>query len=486
MQLHKIWINGYKNLIDTCIDFDGCSTPISIIGNNGSGKSNLIEALLEVFMGLYYNSPPEYDFKLSYSAHGKEVKVVRYYERNIFHINVDGEIWPISRFMKRVRSPINMPPFPALIFGYYSGTCDRVEKLLKRYERTFSSKIRNQSESLERNFVFSDIDQAKWVLISLIAHGHKELLSRISIEGVQALKITFSPPRSYDPNSEDIILWNTSGAMRDFLASMENLSLESSEERDNYVEPAVTLSRTYLFPLRDEEDIDQLHKLGAALERRGTNLYSMLQACHANKMLLQLDYEIQQIDSDKSYPFESLSEGEKQLLCVVGGLTMAQHQECLVLLDEPDTHLNPNWSWEYDSLLKQALHSEQLSSSTVLLATHDPVIISGLRKEQVLIACKENNQLSYNRPHRDPRGQGIANVLTSEFFGLPSSLDEHTQGLLDQRLSLSYKNDRLNEEERQRLETINKELKSLGLSISFRDPSYVEFEKSKYEHEDAQ
>ncbi|PCJ26207.1 MAG: hypothetical protein COA96_05540 [SAR86 cluster bacterium] len=486
MQLHKFWVSGYKNLIDTTVDFDGCITPISIIGNNGSGKSNLIEALLEVFMGLYYSRLPEYDFKLSYTTHGKEVEVSKNNELQRFNILVDGEAWSITRFKNRIRATNSMPPFPALVFGYYSGTCNRVEKLLKRYERTFSAKIRNQSENLERNFVFSDIDQAKWILISLIAHGHTELLSRISIEGVQALKVTIKPPRSYDPNSQDIILWNTSGAVREFIASMENYSLDTSEKRDNSAEPSVTLSRTYNFPLRDEKDADQLRKLGIALEKKGTNLYSMLQACHANKILNQVDYDVYQTGSDNTYPFEALSEGEKQLLCVVGGLTMTQHQECLVLLDEPDTHLNPNWSWEYDSLLKQALHSEQLSSSTVLLATHDPVIISGLRKEQVLIAHKENNRLSYHRPHRDPRGQGIANVLTSEFFGLPSSLDEHTQKLLDDRLSLAYKTEPLNEEQRERLTRINLELKSLGLAISFRDPAYIEFEKSKYGHEDVQ
>jgi energy-coupling factor transporter ATP-binding protein EcfA2 len=482
MQLHKFWVNGYKNLIDTSIDFDGCITPISIIGNNGSGKSNLIEALLEVFMGLYYNSPPDYDFKLAYSAHGKEVIIERDCERQSFNIVVDGEPWSMRHFRNRVRHTNGMPPFPALIFGYYSGTCNRVEKLLKRYERTFSYKIRNQSENLERNFVFSDVDQAKWILISLIAHGHEELLRKISVGGARDLKITIEPPKNYDPTSEDIILLNTTGAVREFLAAMENFSLDTTEKRDNNKEFVSTLSRTYNFPLRNEEDVNKLRKLGLALEKRGANLYSMLQACHSNKILKKINYDVYQTDNDNGFSFEALSEGEKQLLCVVGGLTMAQHQECLVLLDEPDTHLNPNWSWEYDSLLKQALHSEQLSNSTVLLATHDPVIISGLRKEQVLIAHKENGALSYQRPHRDPRGQGIANILTSEFFGLPSSLDEYTQSLLDQRLALAYANDRLNEEDQLRLKAINSELESLGLAISLREPKYKEFEKSKYEH----
>ena len=41
----------------------------------------------------------------------------------------------------------------------------------------------------------------------------------------------------------------------------------------------------------------------------------------------------------------------------------------------------------------------------------------------------------------------MANILVSEYFGLPSSLDENTQKLLDQRLRLAYKKERLTDEE---------------------------------------
>jgi hypothetical protein len=45
------------------------------------------------------------------------------------------------------------------------------------------------------------------------------------------------------------------------------------------------------------------------------------------------------------FPFDQLSEGEKQLLAVVGAIRLTTGNENLVLLDEPDTHVNPHWSW---------------------------------------------------------------------------------------------------------------------------------------------
>jgi predicted ATP-binding protein involved in virulence len=131
-------------------------------------------------------------------------------------------------------------------------------------------------------------------------------------------------------------------------------------------------------------------------------------------------------------------------------------------------------------MLRDALKEKQQQNSTVILATHDPVLISGLTKEQVLIAHEDDGRLTYEHPHRDPRGQGVANVLTSEYFGLPSSLDKHTQSLLDERLKLAFKSERLTPEERVRMKVINKSLDDLGLSISFRDPDYAKFENKKY------
>ena len=55
-----------------------------------------------------------------------------------------------------------------------------------------------------------------------------------------------------------------------------------------------------------------------------------------------------------------------------------------------------------------------------------------------------------------------------------------TQSLLDERLELAYKKEALTEEEREQLSAINKQLDALGLSISFRDPAYKQFEEEKF------
>lgn len=475
MDLKYVRIRGYKNLIDTTIEFQASETPLTIIGNNGTGKSNLIEALLHIFVGLYYDQPLEFNFELRYTAHNKSIEVTKSVEADGFTVKVDGSPWSNAQFNRRLRNPDKMPPFPSQIFTYYSGTCDRVETIVKKYKRSYLYKLKHQSDDLERQFVFSDISQAEWILLGLFAHRHRALLDELGIGELGELKLTLQAPDAYDPDEDDPSFWGLEGGFRGFLADIASLA------EDRYESPAggspMSSREKRVYILKP----DKLVKVGANLEKRGANLYSLLQALAAKDILVGNDFEIAHRGTRMQYGTESLSEGEKQLLCVIGGLTLAQNTECLVLLDEPDTHLNPAWSWRFDNLLKQALSSKQRATSTTLIATHDPILISGLTKEQVLIARIEGGHLLYERPHRDPRGQGVANILVSEYFGLPSSLDENTQVLLDTRLRLAYKTEALTEAERAELKDINNQLDILGLTISFRDPAYKEFEERRAE-----
>ena len=119
-----------------------------------------------------------------------------------------------------------------------------------------------------------------------------------------------------------------------------------------------------------------------------------------------------------------------------------------------------------------------------LVLTHDPVVISGLVRTQVFLANGDGSGRStFEHPIRHPRGQGIANLpCSSEFFGLPSSLDKKTQGLMDERLKLSLK-ESLTEEDKQRLRDLNQKLEILQPGISERDPAFVAFLRSRYEAE---
>jgi recombinational DNA repair ATPase RecF len=52
MRLDKLAIGSFKNLRDFSIDFDEQSPTTVLVGRNGTGKSNLLEALTIIFRDL--------------------------------------------------------------------------------------------------------------------------------------------------------------------------------------------------------------------------------------------------------------------------------------------------------------------------------------------------------------------------------------------------------------------------------------------------
>ena len=53
MKLKNLHIKKYKNLIDFTVNFETGNGLSVLVGNNGSGKSNVLEALSGIFANAY-------------------------------------------------------------------------------------------------------------------------------------------------------------------------------------------------------------------------------------------------------------------------------------------------------------------------------------------------------------------------------------------------------------------------------------------------
>src|SRR5689334_3308045 len=100
MKLQYLKINNFKNLRNCEIDFAQPSTLNAIIGVNGSGKSNLIEAILHILIGIYFKKPPRFDFDLRYQAQGRHVSLRRI--NRTVSIEVDHVRMTLARFVDRL------------------------------------------------------------------------------------------------------------------------------------------------------------------------------------------------------------------------------------------------------------------------------------------------------------------------------------------------------------------------------------------------
>jgi energy-coupling factor transporter ATP-binding protein EcfA2 len=485
MKLRSVRISRYKNLRDCAIEFVDGEWMNCIIGSNGSGKSNLIEAILLIMLGTYFKSPPKFNYRLAFSVQGRDVVLEQVRRRP--EILVDGSSMPLGLIAERLREGTSQVFFPELTFIYYSGTCERVRRFIRKYERHFQRLTRApELDRLRPLFVESSTKHADIALLALFAHGHSPLLERLRLAQVSDIELVLHSPDDYDSERHEPKLWNTVGAVRRIVAAIDETCelvgdgpAPTSRWQRNPEITKVRVQRVYNIGMRGKAD--QLSALASRLNKANDNLYLALDQLRSRRILHKVRFKIRSDVSGQYFDIDDLSEGEKQLLSVVGVLALNTQPDNLVLLDEPDTHLNPQWTWEFSDLLKSAMDSHRRERSTVLIATHSPVMISGLKKEQVLLANDEEELgTTLRRPMRSPKGQGIANLIcSSEFFGLPSSLDKETQKLMDERLKLAMKAE-LSSNDKGRLAQLNNQLEFISSGVSERDPDYVEFLRSKY------
>ena len=137
MQLRHLFIRHFRNLRNVALDFrthlplaagtaaDTQAKPIrshALIGQNGTGKSNLIEALITIFRDIDLDREAALDYLLEYGIRGHVVRIEAdtAKQRRPF-VWVDDKAETQGHLLK------NRELLPSHIFAYYSGRNERIE-----------------------------------------------------------------------------------------------------------------------------------------------------------------------------------------------------------------------------------------------------------------------------------------------------------------------------------------------------------------------
>lgn len=130
---------------------------------------------------------------------------------------------------------------------------------------------------------------------------------------------------------------------------------------------------------------------------------------------------------------KSLSDGEHQLLHSLGLCLLFRDTNSLFLLDEPETHFNPDWRASFISRLRQGLRSTREDvRQEMLITTHSPFLISDSKPDKVLVFEKnpDNGKVTIKHPEYNTLGASI-NKITMNTFGKRETIGGHAQALLD-------------------------------------------------------
>lgn len=485
MKLNALWIDKFKNLQDFKVTFDENPDGIFtvLLGQNGLGKSNLIEALIVIFRDLYLGKDSDFGYELCYTLRRGEVAVLVQSQpktessANRFTFSVtqsDGTKLELRR--DDLTDANGQAWLPHHVFAYYSGPSDRLEEHFRPHQKQFYRDLLKGKESPFRPMFYARPVHSNFVLLAFFTNEDPVVIQflqeKLRIEALESVLFVLRKPKWPGLPNGDPRFWKAYGTVQHFLSKLWNISLAPmripGSIPDGLDKPKST-QFLYLH-LRDLESL----RLLAQQYKAPADFFKELESTYISSLIYETRIRVRVRNPDGSLTFRELSEGEQQLLTVVGLLRFTKEQESLFLLDEPDTHLNPAWGMDYLETLEDVADTGK--DSQILIATHDPLMISSLRKEQVLVLERigAGGKIVAEHPEIDPRGMGISGILKSSMFGLRTTLDLATQAKLDERFELAARQHR-SEQENKRLEQLSAELADSGFAQDFRDDNYQRY-----------
>ncbi len=554
MQLRYLAIPQFRNLRNLNLNFVSELEPVSgtttdaagnapakrirshaLIGQNGTGKSNLIEALINIFRTIDLEIDPPFEYTLEYEIRGKVVCIQADFDvlKTRATVWIDGKKETQSYLLK------NRELLPSHIFAYYSGRNERIEQLFQEHQRRFNMRQEITAdevlpEHLLENFTASEADiraieeakrrreaklkqagddrlrrlfycrggHSQLVLLACLLSDDpvfKKVLNNLHIESLESALFVLKEPHrlrekrrngKFDENEiieGDPRFWYARGnVVSEFLDKLWQVSWapieqEASKQID-FRGRSEKQKQLYLYV----PNKDKLKELGE-LVGGPDSFFRYAEGAYIGDLIDEVRITVKKRDEHGGkVSFSQLSEGELQMLTVLGLMRITRENHCLFLLDEPDTHLNPIWKLRYFDDIEGVLSSEKDSlvqdGSQILITTHDPMMVGSLKREQVHILRKQGDHSVIESPDEHPQGMGVTGLLKSELFGLSSTLDIETERRLFRRNELFVKSPRTPDEDAE-LSRLSAELVDLGFSTAdFRDPDYALFVRKMAQH----
>lgn len=485
LRLTRLWIDGFRSLKDVTIEFDPGSLTTVIVGQNGTGKSYLLEAIAVIFRNADLDvAPPPFRFSLSYLVGNHRVTIAN--SSGKWEYVVDGTAMTTREFAA-AKSEL----FPDTVFAYYSGTNGRMEAHFDAHQQRYYRKL--IEDVSETSFKAASIDDrrlfyarpihgvlALMCLLTIDDHEIRSLLhDMLGVTGFHSAMLLMRKPwyAKGKTGADATRFWGASGrpgrAARMVREQAFFPMALHQRASDNYRSRGREESQ-YAVYLRNEEAL-------SAFASRFTNdldLFEELESIDISDLYRWVQVWVKRVGSeDGDVSYGEMSEGERQLLTVLGLIRLSRSKRTLFLLDEPDTHLNPRWQYDYLELI-QKWAGNSGDRCQILLTTHNPLMIGSLRKEQVRsLSRRKDGGIDAREPDDDPIGIGVEGLLKSELFGLRSTLAPEVLKKIDEHYRLLGKPNRTTEEDED-VRRLAVELNSLGISQTHPNPYFEEFAKA--------
>lgn len=349
MKLKSLWIQEYKNLKDFQLDFEKGNNLSILIGNNGSGKSNVLEAISGIFTE-WYGVPASIfytDYKIEYEYDGKYIVLQKTDKKKVYY--VDSTLFEDSKVI---------PYLPSNVVALYSG------EDLRLFDNFYSPKYDSYLKDVYRKGFVGKmgmyyVNKYLWniALLTLITFSERlpDVQSFLAAElgifddsYIKHVRITFNF-KDYNKNTNNLL--------KNFINTIN----PSQDKGKEYTIQEWRTTISSLVVNSEAEPIETFNYLMQAFMPKTFKIIEKIQILFSNGITL-----------------ESLSEGEKKLILIKAVLEFVADENALLLLDEPDANIHESRKSKLYKLLKDTPNRD------IVMTSHSPILAKIADKSELI------------------------------------------------------------------------------------------------------
>lgn len=331
----------FRNLCGINLAFNKHVNTYVLIGNNGAGKSSLLEAISSIFNAIFSGEEKKFEFcfSLVYEIEGRKVSIVKNQGKEAC-FKVDSQSMPMKDMNRYL---------PQRIICNYSGEEMRIRQryydpLWLSHERRLKSSSGN--EVLRMVFVGKEL----WKVILVLIGAYQEMYE------------------SFKTFINDVL----------GVGKMTRIELDIDRDKlSRWVENPVSFYMRELASKIQSDGSIQLSDINPNGDSAFTVFNNISSAISLIKHI-RIVFE-NGVDSD------FLSEGEKKLMVILFILEVISNENSLVLLDEPDSHIHVARKPELVKMFNDSINRENI------LTTHSPTLTADFKPGSIIMLDRDEN-----------------------------------------------------------------------------------------------
>lgn len=353
MRLKSLYIEDYKNIQKQTFDFSSNTGYIALIGENGSGKSNLLEAISLIFNGIFNKKKIPFDYSIEYEMNRAVYK------------HKKGKAYKENAVIKNEEML-----YPSSVIACYSGEDMRLwHRAYEDYYNHFFNKAKDENYFVTQMLY---VNRYCWqiALISLLCNDSSSdfLKSCLGIDDISKIEISFE----YNDAKKDMFKKHDALSWFNRIVSEGNaVNAKTLATTDIASSSATTMKQ------EKSKTIFQYLFLLSMPKKNDVN--------KVDKLITKIQIKIGDID------FDDLSEGEKKLILIECITKVLGDENSLILLDEPDAHTHV-------ARKKELLSTIESFEGQTIMTTHSPVFVGMIKDfDNSIYPIEDGKQISKNK-----------------------------------------------------------------------------------------